>query len=115
MTFQDLNLIEPIQRALKTAGYQNPTPIQAQSIPLALQGRDLLACAQTGTGKTAAFALPILQLLNDQQPGNNRRRPIQALILALVAAPLIIRWIFRLRQVPAEAEGAKLGQSWGGA
>ena len=82
MTFQDLNLIEPIQRALKTAGYQNPTPIQAQSIPLALQGRDLLACAQTGTGKTAAFALPILQLLNDQQPGNNRRRPIQALILA---------------------------------
>ena len=82
MTFQDLNLIEPIQRALKTAGYQKPTPIQAQSIPLALQGRDLLACAQTGTGKTAAFALPILQLLNDQQPGNNRRRPIQALVLA---------------------------------
>ncbi|MCB9264114.1 MAG: DEAD/DEAH box helicase [Lewinellaceae bacterium] len=82
MTFQDLNLIEPIQRALKTAGYQRPTPIQAQSIPLALQGRDLLACAQTGTGKTAAFALPILQLLNDQQPGSSRRGAIQALILA---------------------------------
>ncbi|MCB9296701.1 MAG: DEAD/DEAH box helicase [Lewinellaceae bacterium] len=82
MTFQDLHLIEPIQRALKTAGYQRPTPIQAQSIPLALQGRDLLACAQTGTGKTAAFALPILQMLNDQQPGSSRQRPIQALILA---------------------------------
>ncbi|MCO6479081.1 MAG: DEAD/DEAH box helicase [Phaeodactylibacter sp.] len=82
MTFQDLHLIEPIQRALKTAGYQKPTPIQAQSIPLALQGRDLLACAQTGTGKTAAFALPILQLLNDQQPGSNRRRSVQALVLA---------------------------------
>ncbi|MCB0549154.1 MAG: DEAD/DEAH box helicase [Phaeodactylibacter sp.] len=82
MTFQDLHLIEPIQRALKTAGYQKPTPIQAQSIPLALQGRDLLACAQTGTGKTAAFALPILQMLNDQQPASGRRRSIQALILA---------------------------------
>ncbi len=82
MSFQDLNLIEPIQRALKTAGYTKPTPIQVQSIPLALQGRDLLACAQTGTGKTAAFALPILQMLNDQQPANSRRRPVRALILA---------------------------------
>ncbi len=63
MTFQDLELIEPIQRALQAAGYEHPTPIQEQSIPLALDGRDLLACAQTGTGKTAAFTLPILQLL----------------------------------------------------
>jgi ATP-dependent RNA helicase RhlE len=83
MTFQDLNLIEPIQRALKTAGYQKPTPIQAQSIPIALQGRDLLACAQTGTGKTAAFAIPILQALQEQvQQGGGPRRPIRALILA---------------------------------
>ena len=82
MSFQDLNLIEPIQRALKTAGYKNPTPIQAQSIPLALQGRDLLACAQTGTGKTAAFALPILQLLDKLGRPNGRQRPIKALILA---------------------------------
>ena len=82
MSFEDLNLIEPIQRALKTAGYKKPTPIQAQSIPLALQGRDLLACAQTGTGKTAAFALPILQLLDKLGRPNGRQRPIKALILA---------------------------------
>ncbi|MCB0555825.1 MAG: DEAD/DEAH box helicase [Phaeodactylibacter sp.] len=82
MTFQDLNLIEPIQRALKTAGYKNPTPIQAQSIPTALQGRDLLACAQTGTGKTAAFAIPILQLMQSQGRNEGRNRPARALILA---------------------------------
>jgi ATP-dependent RNA helicase RhlE len=81
MTFQDLNLIEPIQRALKTAGYQKPTPIQAQSIPTALLGRDLLACAQTGTGKTAAFAIPILQLMHERQ-GKYSGRAVRALILA---------------------------------
>jgi ATP-dependent RNA helicase RhlE len=81
MTFQDLNLIEPIQRALKTAGYQKPTPIQAQSIPTALQGRDLLACAQTGTGKTAAFAIPILQLMHERQ-GKYSGHAVRALILA---------------------------------
>jgi ATP-dependent RNA helicase RhlE len=63
MSFQDLNLIEPILRALKTEGYTTPTPIQAQSIPIILKQRDLLGCAQTGTGKTAAFSIPILQLL----------------------------------------------------
>ncbi len=81
MTFQDLNLIEPIQRALTTAGYKKPTPIQAQSIPIALQGRDLLACAQTGTGKTAAFAIPILQLMAGSKP-ESRSRQARALILA---------------------------------
>ncbi|MCB9274556.1 MAG: DEAD/DEAH box helicase [Lewinellaceae bacterium] len=81
MTFQDLNLIEPIQRALKTAGYKKPTPIQAQSIPVALQGRDLLACAQTGTGKTAAFAIPILQLMQGKKSDSRNRNP-RALILA---------------------------------
>ncbi|MBC7741186.1 MAG: DEAD/DEAH box helicase [Bdellovibrionaceae bacterium] len=58
--FSDLNLIEPIQKAIQLAGYDTPTPIQAQSIPHLLLGKDLLGCAQTGTGKTAAFALPIL-------------------------------------------------------
>jgi len=61
MSFVDLRLIEPLLRALKVKGYSSPTPIQAQAIPLALQGRDMLGCAQTGTGKTAAFGLPILQ------------------------------------------------------
>lgn len=82
MSFKDLQLIEPIQRALQTAGYQHPTPIQAQSIPHALQGRDLLACAQTGTGKTAAFALPILQLLSQADRPSKHRKPVRALILA---------------------------------
>ena len=63
MDFQNLELIAPILVALKEEGYTTPTPIQAQAIPLVLQGRDLLGCAQTGTGKTAAFAIPILQLL----------------------------------------------------
>ncbi len=61
--FSDLGLIEPIQRAIRAESYATPTPIQAQAIPHLLRGRDLLGCAQTGTGKTAAFALPILQRL----------------------------------------------------
>ena len=64
MTFHDLSLVEPLQRALEAEGYTSPTPIQEQAIPHVLAGRDLLACAQTGTGKTAAFALPILQRLS---------------------------------------------------
>ena len=63
MSFENLKLIEPILRALKTEGYTTPTPIQQQSIPIILEHNDLLGCAQTGTGKTAAFAIPILQLL----------------------------------------------------
>ncbi|HEX3384332.1 MAG TPA: DEAD/DEAH box helicase, partial [Mucilaginibacter sp.] len=59
MSFENLNLIEPILRALKTEGYTIPTPIQQQAIPIVLKNRDLLGCAQTGTGKTAAFAIPI--------------------------------------------------------
>jgi ATP-dependent RNA helicase RhlE len=61
MSFEKLNLIEPILKALQAEGYTKPTPIQEQSIPVLLERRDLLGCAQTGTGKTAAFALPILQ------------------------------------------------------
>ena len=62
-TFNDLQLSEPLLRALTAEGYEKPTPIQAQSIPSLLAGKDLLGIAQTGTGKTAAFALPILQRL----------------------------------------------------
>jgi ATP-dependent RNA helicase RhlE len=74
MKFTDLNLIEPILRSLQEEGYDTPTPIQQQSIPHSIEGRDLLACAQTGTGKTAAFAIPILQRLNEKyaaQPTNH--------------------------------------------
>jgi ATP-dependent RNA helicase RhlE len=67
MTFQNLNLILPILKAVQDEGYTTPTPIQAQSIPIILSGKDLLGCAQTGTGKTAAFAMPILQLLNENK------------------------------------------------
>jgi len=64
-TFADLGLIEPLQRALTADGYTTPTPIQQQAIPLLMEGKDLIGCAQTGTGKTAAFALPLLQRLYD--------------------------------------------------
>ncbi|MGC4102064.1 DEAD/DEAH box helicase [Ferruginibacter sp.] len=67
MDFKELGLIEPILKALSQEGYSNPTPIQQQAIPLVLQQQDLLGCAQTGTGKTAAFAIPILQLLYQQK------------------------------------------------
>lgn len=67
MTFEQLGLIEPILKALKTEGYTSPTPIQEQAIPVALQGKDILGCAQTGTGKTAAFAIPMLQLLSNEK------------------------------------------------
>jgi ATP-dependent RNA helicase RhlE len=73
MLFDQLGLIEPILKALKQEGYTTPTPIQAQSIPVALEGKDLLGLAQTGTGKTAAFAIPILQrLLDDFNPRGYR-------------------------------------------
>jgi len=77
MTFKDLELSEPIQKALSAQGYTSPTPIQQKAIPLVLQRRDLLGVAQTGTGKTAAFGLPILQLLEN----STRRHGIKALIL----------------------------------
>lgn len=79
MTFENLNLIEPILNALQTEGYTKPTPIQAQAIPYILQQRDILGCAQTGTGKTAAFSIPIIQLLHAQPVKGNRN--IRALIL----------------------------------
>jgi len=81
MLFNELNLIEPILRALQEEGYQNPTPIQEQAIPIVLNRTDLLGCAQTGTGKTAAFSIPILQLLHQNLPAQNASRPIRCLIL----------------------------------
>lgn len=80
MTFEELSLIPPILDALRQAGYQEPTPIQEAAIPPVLEGRDLLGCAQTGTGKTAAFAVPILQLLAER-PAPKGKRPIRALVL----------------------------------
>jgi ATP-dependent RNA helicase RhlE len=81
MTFSNLKLIKPLVLALDKKGYTQPTPIQEQSIPHILEGKDIFGCAQTGTGKTAAFALPILQLLSERKTNQNPRT-IKALILA---------------------------------
>jgi superfamily II DNA/RNA helicase len=80
MTFASLGLIEPLLRSLETLGYQTPTPVQAQAIPAVLAGRDLMAAAQTGTGKTAGFALPLLQLLAMEGP-KVASNSVRALIL----------------------------------
>ena len=81
MAFKKLELIEPILKALEDQGYTTPTPIQQQAIPLVLEKRDLLGCAQTGTGKTAAFAIPILQILYQEKEQERGRKQIKALIL----------------------------------
>lgn len=85
MLFSQLGLIDPLLKALADEGYSSPTPIQEQAIPSLLAGRDLLGCAQTGTGKTAAFGLPILQLMSGRpaatQAEGRNRRDIRALIL----------------------------------
>ena len=82
MSFNDLQLIEPVLQALGKEGYTHPTPIQEKSIPVILQKRDLLGCAQTGTGKTAAFVLPILQLMyEEKQNAEQSPHKIRALIL----------------------------------
>lgn len=80
MTFKSLELTESIQKSLREEGYSEPTPIQSQAIPIALKGKDLLGCAQTGTGKTAAFALPILQLLSTENPKRSNGK-IRSLIV----------------------------------
>ncbi len=87
MTFKDLNIIEPVLEALIKEGYTTPTPIQEQAIPVLLQGRDVLGCAQTGTGKTAAFSIPIIQkLVSDRsnsfgEQSKKEKKKIKALIL----------------------------------
>ena len=75
MTFEDLDLIEPICKALVQEGYTTPTPIQSEAIPIVSQGYDLLGCAQTGTGKTAAFGIPLLMKMDPEN------RKTQAMIL----------------------------------
>ncbi len=81
MTFTNLQIIEPILKALLSEGYIDPTPIQEQAIPILLKGKDLLASAQTGTGKTAAFAIPILQKLHQTTYDIRKKRLIKALVL----------------------------------
>jgi len=81
MTFKDLGIIDPILRAIVDEGYTQPTPIQEQSIPILLKRKDLLGCAQTGTGKTAAFAIPILQHLYADKHNGQGRRKIKALVV----------------------------------
>ncbi|WEK38107.1 MAG: DEAD/DEAH box helicase [Candidatus Pseudobacter hemicellulosilyticus] len=86
MSFKQLNLIEPVLQALDKEGYSEPTPIQAQAIPVILQRRDIFGCARTGTGKTAAFAIPVLQLLHEEKKaaGHAAQRPV---IKVLVLTP----------------------------
>lgn len=80
MIFENLKLTEPVLRALQDEGYTTPTPIQAKAIPYVLNGKDLLGCAQTGTGKTAAFSIPIIQNLLSETKVSGRK-VIRALIL----------------------------------
>ena len=87
-TFEELDLIEPLQRAIAAENYSTPTPIQARSIPPLLEGRDMLGCAQTGTGKTASFALPVLQHLHETADrGRNKRRGSRRALRAVVLSP----------------------------
>ncbi|MCC7094663.1 MAG: DEAD/DEAH box helicase, partial [Ignavibacteriaceae bacterium] len=81
MSFEKLNLIKPLLTALTTEGYTIPTPIQVQAIPVILERKDLIGCAQTGTGKTAAFAIPILQVLTADKHSHHSKRTIKSLIL----------------------------------
>lgn len=82
MSFKELQLHKPLLRALAESGYENPTPVQKETIPLVLAGKDVIASAQTGTGKTAAFALPILQQLIEKQDAPKRGKKIRALIVS---------------------------------
>jgi len=81
MSFNDLGLKAELVRAVSEKGYDRPTPIQTQAIPLVLEGRDLMGSAQTGTGKTAGFTLPLLQRLAKTRPPQNGRRPVRALVV----------------------------------
>jgi ATP-dependent RNA helicase RhlE len=81
MLFEDLSLSKSIQRAVYEQGYTNPTPIQEQSIPLVLAGKDLIGCAQTGTGKTAAFAIPIIHQLHRIVGSSKKAKQIRALVV----------------------------------
>ena len=81
MKFTDLGIIDPILKAIQDEGYTHPTPIQEQSIPILLDRKDLLGCAQTGTGKTAAFTIPILQHIYNNIDNQKGKRKIKSLIV----------------------------------
>ena len=83
MTFNDLDIIEPILKALNDKGYKTPTLIQEKAIPMVLQHKDLLGLAQTGTGKTAAFAIPIIQHIYNSPKAVGKKHPIKAVIYFL--------------------------------
>jgi ATP-dependent RNA helicase RhlE len=111
ITFQDLALADPIQRALKTKGYTKPSPIQARAIPVLLEGHDLLACAQTGTGKTAAFALPVLDGF-----ARNPRKPFRRGVRCLILTPtreLAVQVTESFKEYGAGL-GLKVGMVFGG-
>ena len=92
MTFKDLGLIDPILKALDAEGYTHPTPIQEQAIPILLSRKDLLGCAQTGTGKTAAFAIPILQHLYLDPHQSKGPRKIRVLVVTPTRELAIHLW-----------------------
>ena len=81
MKFEDLNLLKNIQHALADQGYEKPTPIQEQAIPVILNDKDLVGCAQTGTGKTAAFAIPILNQLHRIVGSAKKVKRIRTLVI----------------------------------
>ena len=81
MSFETLGLSAELLRAVSEQGYSEPTPVQKQAIPVILERKDILAGAQTGTGKTAGFTLPLLQLLNSRNNGSDQKRPVRALVL----------------------------------
>ena len=111
VTFQDLALADPIQRALKAKGYTTPSPIQAQAIPVLLEGNDLLACAQTGTGKTAAFALPILDGF-----ARNPRKPFRRGVRCLILTPTreLAVQVMESFKTYGDGLGLKVGMVFGG-
>ncbi|MEN8727425.1 MAG: DEAD/DEAH box helicase, partial [Sulfurovum sp.] len=80
MSFTNLGLSEPLLKSIKEQGYDTPTPIQQKAIPVVIEGKDVLAAAQTGTGKTAGFTLPLLERLAQTQP-NLQKKQIRALVL----------------------------------
>ena len=111
ITFQDFALADPIQRALKAKGYTKPSPIQAQAIPVLLEGNDLLACAQTGTGKTAAFALPILDGF-----ARNPRKPFRRGVRCLILTPTreLAVQVMESFKTYGDGLGLKVGMVFGG-
>ena len=101
MTFKDLGIIDPILKALEAEGYTHPTPIQEQSIPILLNRKDLLGCAQTGTGKTAAFSIPIIQHIHNSKMHVKGKRKITALIVTPTE-----NWPFRLAKTAPNIQGS---------